>query len=86
MFAWITSRGEDQCDLSRRASIPTPGFLANDGCNQENLIEQLKNGVHELRMPVSPRVSNGAYMGMASLAWTLKAWLALLLPETGRWA
>jgi hypothetical protein len=23
---------------------------------------------------------------MAALAWTLKAWLALLLPETGRWA
>ncbi len=61
-------------------------FLANDRCNQENLIEQLKNGVHALRMPVSTRVSNGAYMVMASLAWTLKAWFALLLPETGRWA
>ena len=24
-------------------------------------------------------------MLMASLAWTLKAWLALWLPETGRW-
>mgnify|MGYP001557880695 FL=1 len=23
---------------------------------------------------------------MASLAWTLKAWFALLLPEDGRWA
>jgi len=23
---------------------------------------------------------------MASLAWTLKAWFALSLPETGRWA
>ena len=61
-------------------------FLANDRCNQENLIEQLKNGVHALRMPVSTRVSNGAYMVMASLAWTLKVWFALLLPETGRWA
>lgn len=61
-------------------------FLANDRCNQENLIEQLKNGVHALRMPVNTRVSNGAYMVMASLAWTLKAWFALLLPETGRWA
>lgn len=61
-------------------------LLANDRCNQENLIDQLKNGVHALRMPVSTRVSNGAYMVMASLAWTLKAWFALLLPETGRWA
>jgi hypothetical protein len=60
-------------------------LLANDRCNQENLIEQLKNGVHALRMPVGTLVSNGAYMVMASLAWTLKAWFALLLPETGRW-
>ena len=60
-------------------------LLANDRCNQEKLIEQLKNGVHAMRMPVSTRVSNGAYMVMASLAWTLKAWFALLLPETGRW-
>jgi len=60
-------------------------LLANDRCNQENLIEQLKNGVHALRMPVGTLVSNWAYMVMASLAWTLKAWFALLLPETGRW-
>jgi hypothetical protein len=61
-------------------------FLANERCNQENLIEQLKNGVHALQMPVDNLVSNWAYMVMASLAWTLKAWLALLLPEGGRWA
>ena len=60
-------------------------FFANDRCNQENLIEQLKNGVHALRMPVDDLVSNWAYMVMASLAWTLKAWLALMLPEEGRW-
>ncbi len=60
-------------------------FLANDRCNQENLIAQLKNGVHALHAPVDTLVSNWAYMVMASLAWTLKAWLALILPETGRW-
>jgi hypothetical protein len=60
-------------------------FLANARCNQENLIEQLKNGVHALRMPVDTLTSNWAYMVMASLAWTLKAWFALMLPETGRW-
>ena len=27
-----------------------------------------------------------AYMVMASLAWSLKAWIALVLPEQGRWA
>ena len=58
---------------------------ANQRCNQENLIEQLKNGVQALRMPVGDQTSNWAYMVMASLAWTLKAWFALLLPETGRW-
>lgn len=61
-------------------------FCANDRCNQENLIEQLKNGVRAMQMPVDNLVSNWAYMVMASLAWTLKAWLALSLPEVGRWA
>jgi len=60
-------------------------FLANDRCNQENLIEQLKR-VGATRMPVDTLLSNGAYMVMAALAWTLKAWFALRLPETGRWA
>jgi hypothetical protein len=61
-------------------------FLANGRCNQENLLEQLKNGVQAMRMPVDNLLSNWAYMVMASLAWTLKAWFALLLPEGGRWA
>jgi hypothetical protein len=60
--------------------------LANERCNQENLIEQLKNGVQALRMPVDNLVSNWAYMVMAALAWTLKAWFALHLPAEGRWA
>ena len=60
-------------------------FQANDRCNQENLLEQLRNGVRALNMPVDNLVSNWAYMVMASLAWSLKAWFALLLPERGRW-
>ena len=60
--------------------------LANGRCHQENLIEQLKNGVRAMQMPVDNLVSNWAYMVMASLAWTLKAWFALLLPAKGRWA
>ena len=59
---------------------------ANDRCAQENLIKQLKNGARALHMPVDNLVSNWAYMVMASLAWTLKAWFALLLPAKGRWA
>jgi len=61
-------------------------FLANDRCNQENLIDQLKHGVGATRMPVDTLLSNWAYMVMAALAWTVKAWFALRLPETGRWA
>ena len=55
------------------------------GCNQENLIEQLQQ-LSAMRMPVDTLLSNWAYMVMAALAWTLKAWFALRLPETGRWA
>jgi len=51
--------------------------FCNERCNQENLIEQLKNGLSALRMPVGDLISNWAYMVIASLAWTLKAWFAL---------
>ena len=60
-------------------------FSANGRCNQENLNAQLKGGVFALRMPVDSLESNWAYMVIASLAWTLKSWVALMLPETGRW-
>jgi hypothetical protein len=57
-------------------------YFANDRCNQENLIEQLKNGVRALRAPSNTLLSNGAYMVIAALAWSLKAWLALLQPRS----
>jgi len=58
---------------------------ANRRCDQENLIEQLKNGVKAMKLPVDTLISNWAYMVMASLAWSLKAWWGLMLPEeTGR--
>jgi hypothetical protein len=60
-------------------------FSCNDRCNQENLIEQLSNGVRALRAPVDNLFSNWAYMVMTALAWNLKAWWALWLPEQGRW-
>jgi hypothetical protein len=61
-------------------------FTANDRCDQENLIEQLKNGVRAMRNPLDNLYSNWAYMVATSLAWTLKAWCGLLLPATaGRW-
>ena len=61
-------------------------FWANDRCDQENLLAQLHGGVRALRAPVDNLVSNWAYMVMTALAWDLKAWWALLLPEApGRW-
>jgi Transposase DDE domain group 1 len=71
---------------SRTVSSEKVVFKANGRCNQENLIEQLKNGARALTAPVDNLLSNWAYMVMASLAWSLKAWAALLVPETGRWS
>ncbi len=38
-----------------------------------------------MTMPLGDLNSNWAYAVMASLAWSLKAWYALLLPAKGRW-
>lgn len=54
---------------------------SNDRCNQENINAQLK-GSRALRAPLNTLDSNWAYMVIASLAWTMKAWFALLLPIT----
>jgi hypothetical protein len=73
------------------SNIPgkAPGDLvlsANDRCDQENLIAQLKGGVNAMKMPVDDLMSNWAYMVMSSLAWSLKAWFALSVPAPpGRW-
>ena len=64
-----------------RASTPRQiVLLANDRCDQENLIEQLKNGVRALRNPLDNLYSNWAYMVCCTLAWTLKSWCGLLMP------
>ena len=58
-------------------------FQANDRCDQEKLIAQLKSGCHALTAPSNSLLSNQAYMLMTSLAWNLKAWWALSLPGRG---
>lgn len=76
-FFYITNKRE-----------PTPRevvFLANTRCNQENLLKELKSGVHAMKLPVQDLNSNWAYMVMASLALTIKTWFALLIPVQGRW-
>jgi hypothetical protein len=61
--------------------------LTYQRCDQENLIEQLQNGLAGLRMPTGELMSNAAFLRCARLAHNLKSWLAqLVLPrETLRW-
>jgi Transposase DDE domain group 1 len=56
-------------------------FSANDRCQQENVLAQIHNGCRALKAPVDNLESNWAYMVMTALAWDLKAWWALMLPE-----
>ena len=53
--------------------------LANDRCDQENVIGQLKSGINALRVPLYDLVSNWAYMVIAALAWNIKAWFAMTM-------
>jgi len=48
---------------------------ANQRCNQENLVAQLK-AVGALAAPLNTLNANWAYMVITSLAWTLKQWFA----------
>ena len=65
----------------RRKTAEQVVFFANDRCNQENLIGQLKSGINALRAPSDSLVSNWAYMVIASLAWNLKAWYGLTVED-----
>ena len=55
---------------------------SNQRCDQENIISQGKQ-MGALSAPLHTLTSNWAYMVMATLAWNLKAWLALSLTESG---
>ncbi|MBU0639526.1 MAG: IS1380 family transposase [Planctomycetes bacterium] len=70
-FFYITTR----TDLSAAEVVA----CAHQRCDQENVIEQLKNGVNAMRVPLYDLVSNWAYMVMATLAWNLKSWYALMM-------
>ena len=58
---------------------------ANARCDQENLHAQLKGGTRALRAPLNTLEANWAYMVIVALAWSLKAWFALMLPVAPRW-
>jgi len=76
-FFYITNRR----DISAREVVR----LANTRCGQERVIGQQKSDVGSLRAPLDNMLSNWAYMVIATLAWNLSKWVALLLPERGRW-
>jgi hypothetical protein len=76
-FFYITNDCAMSCDDVVRE--------ANHRGDQENLIAQLKNGVRALHAPVNNLNANWAYMVMASIAWSLKAWVALTLQVHARW-
>jgi hypothetical protein len=76
-FFYVTNDREMTCEQVVRE--------ANGRCNQENLLSQLKSGVQALRAPLNTLESNWAYMVIASIAWSLKAWFALSLPAAPRW-
>src|SRR3990172_6123105 len=70
-FFYITTR----TDLSAAEVVA----CANERCDQENVIEQLKNGVNALRVPLYDLVSNWAYMVIAALAWNIKSLFAMMM-------
>jgi len=76
-FFYITNRR----DVSAREIVR----LSNTRCDQERVIGQQKSDVQSLRAPLDNLISNWAYMLIATLAWNLAKWMALLLPEVGRW-
>jgi len=59
-------------------------FEANDRCNQENVIEQMKNGVHAMRVPSDGLDSNWAWMLIGALAWNIKQWMGVSLAKRMR--
>jgi hypothetical protein len=71
--------------VSSKEDVVVGAHGANKRCNQENLIAQQKSDVHSFTAPLDSLNSNWAYMVIASLAWSLKAWAALLIPVHPRW-
>lgn len=59
--------------------------LANTRCDQERLFGVQKSEVKSFRCPLDNLLSNWAYMVCTTLAWNLSRWLALILPDGGRW-
>lgn len=75
-FFYITNAS--QASKSDRQVV----FAANDRCDQENTISQMK-ACGALAAPLDNLTSNWAYMAIASLAWSLKIWSGLMIQPSG---
>ena len=77
-FFYVTNASRDRLRAERVV------FEANDRCNQENVIEQMKNGVHAMGVPSDNLDSNWAWMLIGALAWNIKQWMGVCLPRQMR--
>lgn len=74
-FFYITNKTEESAEQIIE--------LANQRCDQENVIAQLKSELGAMNLPVDNLLSNWAHMVITSLAWNIKSWLALTLEKLG---
>jgi hypothetical protein len=74
-FFYVTNAAKERLRAERVV------FEANDRCNQENVIEQMKNGVHAMAVPSDNLDSNWAWMLSGALAWNIKQWMGVCLPR-----
>ena len=60
--------------------------MPNEKLNQTDhvKIEQLDNGIHALKMPAAEFMANWAYIAICSLAWNIKSWVGLLMPDENK--
>jgi hypothetical protein len=76
-FFYVTNLGSESTSAAEVVR------LANGRCNQENLIEQVKNGVGATRLPSISFHGNWAHMVIGALAWNLKVGgLTILVAES----
>jgi hypothetical protein len=72
-FFYFTTYGADTHPPARIVE------LANQRCDQENIVGQLKSGINALHAPVDNLHSNWAYMLIAALGWNIKSWHAMMM-------
>jgi len=71
-------------ELSEEVTASEVVYSSNARCDQENILAQL-NQCRALHAPVDNLESNWAFMVMTALSWSLKSWIGLSIPVSGRW-